>query len=71
MGEYIAAHLAYAGGQTDIFTDAALEGIYKYSSGMARKINKICTNCLMAGFQRGKKRIDEHMVKTVAEHEMS
>jgi type II secretory pathway predicted ATPase ExeA len=70
MGEYIASHLAYAGGQEDIFTDAALEGIYKYSSGMARKINKICAHCLMAAFQRGKKLIDDHMVKTVADHEM-
>ena len=32
-------HLAYAGGRQDIFTDKALDDIYKESTGIPRRIN--------------------------------
>jgi type II secretory pathway predicted ATPase ExeA len=69
-GEYVCLHLEYAEGKMDIFTEAALDGIYKYSAGTARKINKICSHCLMNAVQKGKKLIDDHMVKTIVDHEM-
>ena len=69
-GEYILAHLSYAGGAKDIFTDKAVEEIYKYSAGSARAINKVCTHALMYAAQRAKRLIDDHMVKTVIEGEL-
>lgn len=54
-GEYIQAHLQYACGAEDIFTDKAVEEIYRYSAGSARAINKVCTHALMYASQRAKK----------------
>ena len=34
---YIQSHLAYAGGRQDIFTDKALDDIYKESTGIPRR----------------------------------
>jgi len=35
----------------DIFTDMAVNEIYRYSPGVARKINKLCTACLLHAAQ--------------------
>lgn len=67
---YIQSHLAYAGGTTDIFTDRALDDIYRESTGIPRMINRICEKCLMYASQQGKRLVDEHMVRYVIEHEM-
>ncbi len=69
-GEYLKAHLVYAGGSTDIFTDKAVDEIYKYSAGSARAINKVCTHSLMFAAQRAKRLIDDHMIKTVISAEL-
>lgn len=68
--EYINAHLSYAGGASEIFTDKAIDEIYKYSAGSARTINKVCTHSLLFAAQRAKKLIDDHMVKTVITGEL-
>lgn len=68
--EYIAAHLEYADGSRDIFTEKAIDEIYRYSAGSARAINKVCTHSLMYASQRAKKLIDDHMVKTVINGEL-
>ena len=34
-GEYIRHHMAYAGAEHDIFTDGAIDDIYRFSSGTA------------------------------------
>jgi type II secretory pathway predicted ATPase ExeA len=67
---YIKAHLAYAGGKDEIFTDAAVGEFHKYSAGAARAVNKAATHCLMYAAQRAKKLIDDTMVKTVIEAEL-
>jgi type II secretory pathway predicted ATPase ExeA len=67
---YIQSHLAYAEGKQDIFTDKALDDIYKESAGIPRRINRICEKCLMYAFQQSKRLIDEHTVRYVLEHEM-
>lgn len=67
---YIQAHLAYAGGNTEIFNTVAEEEVYKISSGVPRMINRICEKSLMYAAQKKKKTIDDHMVRYVAEHEM-
>lgn len=71
VGEYVKRHLEYAGSDNEIFSDAAVDEIYRFSSGSARLINKLCTHCLLYGAQNGKKIIDDHMVKLVIQGELS
>jgi type II secretory pathway predicted ATPase ExeA len=68
--EYIQSHLVYAKGSLDIFTDKAIDEIYRYSAGSARAINKVCTHSLMFASQRAKKLVDDHMMKTVIAGEL-
>mgnify|MGYP003966518261 FL=1 len=68
--EYIRTHLSYAKGNQDIFTDKALDEIYRYSAGSARAINKLCTHALIFAAQRAKKLIDDHMIRTVIAGEL-
>jgi len=69
--EYIAAHLAYAGADRQIFTDKAIDEIQRYSAGTGRLINRVCTSSLMYAEQSRKQLIDDHMVKLVVEAELS
>jgi type II secretory pathway predicted ATPase ExeA len=69
--KYIKAHLSYAGCVKDIFTDTAIEDIFKFSSGIMRLINKACTASLMYGAQNRKSIIDDHMAKLVIESELA
>lgn len=69
--EYVKRHLTYAGAEHDIFSDNAVDEIYRYSSGAARLVNKVCTHCLLYGAQNGRRIIDDHMVKLVIQGELS
>lgn len=71
VDDYIRRHLNYAGSDRDIFSDEAIEAIYRYSGGSARLINKACMSSLIFGCQNGKKIIDDHMVKLVINGELS
>lgn len=53
----------YAGANHNIFSDSALDEIFKFSSGAARLVNKVCTHCLLYGAQNNRSIIDDHMVK--------
>jgi general secretion pathway protein A len=68
--EYIAAHMKYAGCEREIFTEKAVDEIYKYSAGAPRAINKLCTHCMLYATQRARKLIDDHMVKLVIDGEL-
>ncbi len=68
--EYIKSHLRYAEGVEDIFTEKAVDEIFKYSAGSARAINKVCTHSLMNASQRAKKLIDDHIIKAVIAGEL-
>jgi general secretion pathway protein A len=70
-GEYVKRHLAYAGADRDIFSEGAIDEIYRFSSGTARLINKVCTHCLLYGAQNGHRIVDDHMVKRVVQGELS
>ena len=70
LAAYMKAHLSYAGGKDEIFTDAALDEMHRYSAGSARAVNKAVTHCLINAAQRGKKLIDDSMVKTVIDAEL-
>jgi type II secretory pathway predicted ATPase ExeA len=67
---YIMQHLRFAGSSAEIFSDAAVSEIFKYSGGSPRLINKACTHCLLYGQQQHKKIIDDHMVRFVLETEL-
>lgn len=67
---YIRRHLDYAGSAQEIFSDAAIDEIFRHSAGAARLINKACTHCLIHGSQHFKKIIDDHIVRQVIEEEM-
>lgn len=68
---YIKAHIAYSGTNAEIFTDAAVDEIFKYSVGASRSINKVCTHALMSAAQKSKRLIDDHMIKAVVQGEMT
>ena len=68
-GEYIRKHLEYCGETRDVFTENAVNAIYEYTHGIARKINKVCISCLMHAFQKQTKLIDDHMVRFILEEE--
>ncbi len=69
VGEYIKRHLTYAGTEHEIFSDAAVDEVYRFSSGSARLVNKACTHCMFYGAQNGRRIIDDHMVKLVIDGE--
>jgi len=58
MGDYVKRHLAYAGSDHDIFSDGALDEIFRFSSGVPRLVNKLCTHCLLYGAQNDRRIID-------------
>jgi type II secretory pathway predicted ATPase ExeA len=69
-GEYIKRHLSYAGTAHEIFSDNAVEAIFRFSGGSARLINKVCIHCLLYSAQNNRKIIDDHMVKLVIQGEL-
>jgi general secretion pathway protein A len=71
VGEYIEQHLAYAGATQAIFSDKAVDEIYRFSGGAPRLVNKLCTHCLMYGAQNQQRIIDDHMVSRVIQGELS
>jgi len=71
VGNYVKRHLTYAGSDRDIFSDGALNEIHRISGGAARLVNKVCTHCLLYGVQNGRRIIDDHMVKLVAQGELA
>lgn len=70
-GSYIARHMIYAGADHDVFSDGAIDDIFRFSSGAARLINKLCTHSLIYGSQNKHRIIDDHMVKRVIQGELS
>ena len=71
VGEYMQRHLSYAGAAQDIFSDGAIDEIFRFTCGTARLVNKVCTHCLLYGAQNGRRIIDDHMVKLVIQGELA
>lgn len=70
VGEYVKRHLTYAGAEHDIFSDNAIDAVFRFSAGSARLVNKVCTHCLLYGAQNNRRIIDDHMVKLVIQGEL-
>lgn len=68
--EYIRSHLNYAACTRELFTDKAIDEVYKGSTGVSRMINRICEKSLMYASQQQKRLVDDHTVRFVVEHEM-
>ena len=68
--EYIRSHLNYAACTRELFTDKAIDEVYKGSTGVSRMINRICEKSLMYASQQQKRLVDDHMVRFVVVHEM-
>lgn len=71
VGDYVKQHLTYAGAGQDIFSDGAIDEIFRFSSGTARVVNKVCMHSLIYGAQNRRKIIDDHMVKLVVQGELA
>lgn len=71
VGEYVKRHITYAGADHDIFSDSAVDEVFRFSSGAARLVNKVCTHCLLYGAQNSRRIIDDHMVKLVIQGELN
>jgi general secretion pathway protein A len=66
---YLNFRLLAAGGDGHvIFSPEAVERMFTYSGGIPRILNSIADNCLLAGYARSLKDIDERVVDRVAEH---
>lgn len=66
---YVQHHLKVVGVERAVFTDDALHLIHEYSGGIARKINNLCTSCLLHAFAKSKSLVDDRMVRVVLENE--
>jgi type II secretory pathway predicted ATPase ExeA len=69
--DYICAHMRYAGEDREIFTPSAVDSVFSYSGGIARKINKVCSMSLLYAAQKAMRSIDGGVVDYVAEQELS
>ncbi|GGG12739.1 ATPase [Paenibacillus albidus] len=47
LGAHMSRHLSAAGAGHELFTEAAMDEIYRFSSGAARLVNKLCTHTLI------------------------
>ncbi len=61
---YVAHRLKVAGRpEQDIFTDAALESLHRFSGGIPRILNQLCDSALVGGYVAGRRRIDRDIVE--------
>lgn len=61
--DYIAHRLAVAKRTGPVFTQRAVKSIFGYSGGIPRRINRICDICLLSGFSKKVKEIDDDIVE--------
>lgn len=68
--EYIRAHLKASGCSGDLFSADAVARIHIASGGEPRRINWICTFCLLYSAARAERMVSERTVAEVVENEM-
>ncbi len=67
---YLRTHLTFAGITHELFSDKAIDELFRITGGTMRVINRVCEKSLMYGYQQQKRIIDDHMIRYVSEHEM-
>ena len=60
---YVRHRLAVAGMEQTVFTQQALDEVYRLSSGTPRMINLICDRALLGAFGKGVRQVDRSMVR--------
>ncbi len=68
---YITHRLKTAGVSNPLFTEDAVEIIHEYSGGVARKVNNVCTACLLDAFAQRKSLVDDRMVRVILDNEFA
>lgn len=63
---YVKHRLRVAGAQSDVFTNSAINGLYKHARGIPRLINVIADRALLAGYTRDRRTIDAQLVAAAA-----
>ena len=66
VGNYVRFRLTRAGRTEPLFTEPALEALYKYSEGIPRKINNLAAGSLLEGFGKSSPFIDRDIITDVA-----
>lgn len=66
-GIYIKTRLEKVGGATDLFTEEAIDVIYRVSNGTPRLINLLCDSALVYGFADEVRHISKEVVEQVLE----
>jgi type II secretory pathway predicted ATPase ExeA len=69
--DYIHSHMHYAGESREVFSPSAIDAVFRFSGGVARKINKACSMSLLYAAQKAMHTIDGGIVDYVAEQELS
>ncbi|MCK4245062.1 MAG: AAA family ATPase [Candidatus Omnitrophica bacterium] len=65
--KYILHRLKVAGKAESIFTKEAIKLIFEQTGGIPRRINHLCDLCLLTGYGKRVKEIDEKLLKEAAE----
>lgn len=66
--DYIEHRLTCSGWKGDpVFTDGAFEAIFRYTEGVPRRVNTLCSRVLLLGYLESRHNIDEPMVRSVGE----
>ncbi|MFP5504801.1 MAG: ExeA family protein [Gammaproteobacteria bacterium] len=63
---YIRHRVTIAGGDAELFTDAACAAVHRHSSGVPRLVNLLCDIALVYGYAEQRKRIDADLIDDVA-----
>jgi len=69
--DYVCAHMRFAGETREVFTPSAIDALFGFSGGIARKINQACTMALLYAAQKATRTIDGGTVEYVVEQELS
>ncbi|MBP1778030.1 MAG: exeA [candidate division NC10 bacterium] len=63
---YVQHRLRVAGGDTGLFTAAAIRAVHRRSGGVPRMINVLCDRALLAAYARGTRRVTTATVRLAA-----
>jgi type II secretory pathway predicted ATPase ExeA/Tfp pilus assembly protein PilF len=64
--EYIKYRLKVAGTEMKLFNRRAIQGVYRFSNGYPRLINKVCDHALLTGYARNLKNITPDIIEECA-----
>lgn len=64
--DYIRHRLSVAGCSKNVFSEEAVESIYRFTNGTPRLINTVCDNALLEGYLAKASVIERDTIKTVA-----